>query len=90
MEALRDQDDRQRMKRELTRDRLESNWLTNFTQPQNKQYDGRLITDIAEMRGQDPEDALFDLLLEENLASPPWGWAPTPRRSTPLCHIRRG
>ena len=67
MEALRDQDDRQRMKRELTRDRLENNWLTNFTQPQNRQYDGRLITDIAEMRGQDPEDALFDLLLEENL-----------------------
>ena len=42
-------------------------WLTNFTQPQNRQYEGRLITDIAEMRGQDPEDALFDLLLEENL-----------------------
>ena len=67
MDALRDQDDRQRMKGELTRDRLESNWLTNFTQPQNQQYDGRLITDIAEMRDQDPEDALFDLLLEENL-----------------------
>ena len=65
--ALRDSDDRARMKRELSRNRLENNWLTNFTQPQNQQYDGRLVTEIAEMRGQDPADALFDLLLEENL-----------------------
>ncbi len=67
MAALQDADDRVRMKRELSRDRLENNWLTNFTQPQNRQYDGRLITDIAEMRNQDPADALFDLLVEENL-----------------------
>ena len=67
MAALQDPDDRARMKRELDRNRLENNWLTNFTQPQNKKYDGRLVTDIAEMRGQDPADALFDLLLEENL-----------------------
>ena len=68
MAALRDADDRERMKREVTRDRLENNWLTNFKQPQNMQYDGKLITDIAEMRGgQDPADTLFDLLIEENL-----------------------
>ena len=67
MAALADPADRRRMKAELSRDRLENNWLTNFTQPQNRPYDGRLITDIAEMRGQEPEDALFDLLLEENL-----------------------
>jgi len=67
MAALQDPDDRARMKRELSRERLENNWLTNFTQPQNQKYDGRLITDIAEMRGQDPADALFDLLVEENL-----------------------
>ncbi len=67
MAALRDPDDRARMAGELAGDRLENNWLTNFTQPQNRQYDGRLITDIAEMRGQDAADALFDLLLEENL-----------------------
>jgi N-acyl-D-amino-acid deacylase len=67
MAALQDSDERARMKRELSRDRLEYNWLTNFTQPQNRQYDGRLITDIAEMRNQDPADALFDLLVEENL-----------------------
>ena len=67
MAALRDADDRERMKREITRDRLENNWLTNFKQPQNMQYDGKLITDIADMRGQDPADTLFDLLIEENL-----------------------
>ncbi len=67
MAALQDPGDRARMKRELPRDRLEYNWLTNFTQPQNAQYDGRLLTDIAEMRNQDPADALFDLLIEENL-----------------------
>ena len=65
--ALQDPDDRSRMKKEIAGDRLENNWLTNFTQPQNKQYDGRLITEIARMRDQDPVDALFDLLLEENL-----------------------
>ena len=67
MDALQASDARARMKRELSRDRLENNWLTNFNQPQNKQYEGKLITDIGEMRGQDPADALFDLLIEENL-----------------------
>ena len=67
MAALKDADDRARMKRELTTERLENNWLTNFTRPENRIYDGRLLTDIAEMREQDPADALFDLLVEENL-----------------------
>ena len=67
MAALQDPEDRARMKRELPRHRLENNWLTNFTRPHNKPYDGKLLTDIAEMRHQDPADALFDLLVEENL-----------------------
>ena len=67
MAALKDPDDRAKMKTQLSRDRLENNWLTNFTQPQNHKYDGLPLTDIAEMRGQDPADALFDLLFEENL-----------------------
>ena len=54
MAALRDADDRARMKQELSRDRLENNWLTNFTQPQNQQYDGRLITDIGGDAGPGP------------------------------------
>jgi N-acyl-D-amino-acid deacylase len=67
MVALKDPDDRARMKRELPREGPGDSWLTNFTQPQNAKYDGRLLSDIAEMRGQDPADALFDLLAEENL-----------------------
>ena len=67
MAALEDPGDRARMKREVPRERLENSWLTNFTQPQNSKYDGRLLTDIAEMREQDPADALFDLLIEERL-----------------------
>jgi N-acyl-D-amino-acid deacylase len=43
------------------------NWLHNFREPQNKKYDGKTIWDIAEMREQDPADALFDLLAEERL-----------------------
>lgn len=68
MEALQDADERARMKNEMTEDRLKNNWLTHFNQPQNKKYDGKLITDIADMRGQDPADALFDLLVEEKLS----------------------
>ena len=67
MAALQDPADRARMKKEIPSERLENNWLTNFTQLQNRQYDGRLITDIAEMRGQEPAEALFDLLVSENL-----------------------
>ena len=65
--ALKDPDDRSKMKKEITIDRLENNWLTNFTKEANKIYDGLLITEIANLRNQDPADALFDLLLDENL-----------------------
>jgi N-acyl-D-amino-acid deacylase len=67
MAALRDPADRARMKNEISLERLEYNWLHNFKQPQNMQYDGKLLTDIAESRGQDPRDCLFDLTFEENL-----------------------
>ena len=67
IKALMDPKDRERMKKELSPTMVENQWLTNFTMPQNKTYDGRLLTAIAEMRGQEPLDALFDLLVEENL-----------------------
>ena len=67
MAALNDPDDRARMKRDIQPDWLNNQWLTNFTQPENHLYDGKLLDDIAEMRGQEREDALFDLLLSENL-----------------------
>ena len=67
MAAVQDPDDRARMKKETPTRLLESYWLTNFTQPQNLQYEGKLLTDIAGLRGQDLQDALFDLLAEERL-----------------------
>ncbi len=71
-EALASPDDRARIKREMSEGgsswrRLDENWLTNFTQPHNKKYEGHSVTEIAALRGQDPVDALMDLLLEENL-----------------------
>jgi N-acyl-D-aspartate/D-glutamate deacylase len=68
MAALKDPADRARMKKEIPKNRLEDNWLTHFRKPHNKQYDGKLLTDIADMRNQDPAEALFDLLLDEELA----------------------
>ena len=65
--ALKDPEDRAKMKKEISRERLEDSWLTNFTQAENAKYDGRRPVDIAEMRGQDPADAFFDLLFEEKL-----------------------
>ena len=44
------------------------NWFTNFTRPENMRYDGRSLADIAKMRDQEPADALFDLLVEEDLS----------------------
>ncbi|MBM4408442.1 MAG: D-aminoacylase [Chloroflexi bacterium] len=43
------------------------NWLTNFRRPENKRFEGHSIAEIAELRGQEPLEAMCDLLLEENL-----------------------
>lgn len=67
MDALNDLADREKMRKEISHRDLANNWLTNFTKDQNKKYEGKLLTDIAEIRGQDPTDTLFDLLAEENL-----------------------
>jgi N-acyl-D-amino-acid deacylase len=44
-----------------------TNWLTNLRQPENREYDGLSIADIATLRGQSPTDTMYDLLLSENL-----------------------
>ncbi|MDP6606178.1 MAG: D-aminoacylase [Dehalococcoidia bacterium] len=71
MTALSDADERARMKGEMdTRDspdRWAASWLTTFTQPENAQYSGKSMEQIAELRSQEPLDAFFDLLVEENL-----------------------
>ena len=65
--AFADPDDRARIKRDINREPFSETWLTNLKQPQNKQYDGKLITEIADLRSQDPVDVIMDLLVEENL-----------------------
>jgi N-acyl-D-amino-acid deacylase len=65
--AFKDPDDRARIMRDIDRQPFSQTWLTNFKQPQNKQYDGKLITEIADLRNQDPVDVIIELLLEENL-----------------------
>ena len=67
IEALEDADDRARMKREMSEESIKDNWLTNFNQPKNKIYEGKSIAEISDLTNQDSRDALFDLLLEENL-----------------------
>ena len=73
--ALRDPADREAMKREMAEGAagsararsLHENWLTNFRLPHNKRFEGHSIAEIATVRGQEPLDALLDLLAEEGL-----------------------
>lgn len=44
-----------------------ANYLTGFAVPQNRQYEGESILAIARARNQGPTDAVFDLLVEEDL-----------------------
>ena len=67
MAALQDPEARARMKREISPVRLEESWLTHFVRPENKVYEGHRPVDIAELRGQDPAETFFDLLVEERL-----------------------
>ena len=67
MQALKDAEDRKRLKKEIPLDVLENSWLTNFNLDHNKKYDGNLLISTAEDRNQDPWDAMFDLMIEENL-----------------------
>ena len=72
MARLRDPEARARIAGEVTTgpwgaDLWAENWLTNFTLPEHHRYEGRSVVEIAEMRGQDPTEAVLDLLLAENL-----------------------
>ena len=68
-QALADEDARERLRGEVVprAPTWHDMWLTYFKRPENHQYDGRSIAEIAEMRKQDPVDALCDLLIEEDL-----------------------
>ena len=72
-EALSSPDDRARLREEMSEGgavlgRLAEQWLTYFRKPNNKQYEGHTLAEIARTRGQDELDAFFDLLLDEDLA----------------------
>ena len=54
-------------------------WLTNFRKPHNKQYDGQSLPDIARLRGQDELNALYDLILDEELGLCTVGIATNPQ-----------
>ena len=71
MQALRDPQERAHIRREMEAPPFgpwESAWLTWFRKPENAQYEGRSVAEIAEMRNQEPVDALLDLLLDEELS----------------------
>ena len=68
-QALADEDARERLRGEVIprAPTWHDMWLTYFKRPENHQYEGRSIAEIAEMRSQHPVDALCDLLIEEDL-----------------------
>ena len=73
MKALSDPDDRARVRADMLArgnapGRWESAWLTYFRKPDNAKYDGKSVAEIGEMRDQEPVDALFDLIYDENLS----------------------
>ena len=73
MEALRDPETRALMKREVNpafvkeRGGWDSVMLTYFKKPHNQRFEGKTLSHAAEMMGTDPVEALFDLVLDEDL-----------------------
>ena len=68
-QALADEDARERLRGEVVprAPTWHDMWLTYFKRPENHQYEGRSVAEIAEMRRQNPVDTLCDLLIEEDL-----------------------
>ena len=73
MEALRNPETRALMKKEITpsftksRGGWDSVMVTYFKKPHNQRFEGKTLTQVAEMMGTDPVEALFDLVLDEDL-----------------------
>ena len=73
LERIRNPGTRERIKAEYG-ERLEGGRATGWDQvlvtyvesAENKQYEGKNLAEIAEMRGQPPVDALMDIVIEEN------------------------
>ena len=69
IQVLSSKDARKRLKKEVVPRSLgwDEMWLTYFKKPNNKQYEGKSLAFVSEMRNQHPVDALCDLLLDEEL-----------------------
>ena len=68
-EVLRSEEDRKRLISDINAVgyNWQEMWLTNFTKPENKRFEGATIPEIAIMRHQEPAEAICDLLLEDGL-----------------------
>ncbi|HEU0167850.1 MAG TPA: amidohydrolase family protein [Chloroflexota bacterium] len=73
-QALRDPDTRAKIKVEMAEERytnFHKRWDTipviAVAKPENEKYLGKMVSEVAAMRGQEPIDALIDLSLEEDL-----------------------
>lgn len=66
IEHLKSTKSRKKIAKEITRN-FGTTWLTNFKKPDNKQYDGLSVSEIAGIKKQEPAEVMFDLLLDENL-----------------------
>lgn len=68
-EVFRSEEGRERLRREVQPrgNTWDGMWLTYFDKPHNRQYEGKTIAEIADMRNAHPVDAVMDLLLEEDL-----------------------
>jgi N-acyl-D-amino-acid deacylase len=72
IEALTDSADRRRVAEDLVSRPdwgrlIANNWLTNFSRPENRRFEGMSIEAIARIRQETEVDTLLNLLLEENL-----------------------
>lgn len=68
VERVKDPGTRQRIMSQMQNSPY--NWnlavIAMVQQPQNKQYEGKSIAQVAQMRGKSPEETTLDLLAEEN------------------------
>jgi N-acyl-D-amino-acid deacylase len=66
--ALADPDARARMRKEMSPRAASWHemWLTHLKRPEHHRFEGRSVAEVAELMGQDPVDAICDLLLRED------------------------
>jgi N-acyl-D-aspartate/D-glutamate deacylase len=78
IELLKDPRNRDRLRREMSEGLPNwSSWVKEdgwenmmiSTCPSNRQYEGKMIADLAEEEGADPFDFAFDLLIKDNAAT---------------------